>query len=158
MIDYKSIDTILDYIDYIGQGVLPAYNPESDLLYVKTIAILSWYGFTADEMAQLKTSNLIIEAGKYYGIKLQDHQVQIGWRACKLLCCIGVQYLYRTFPSGKSQVIRGLTGYLLRSDMFMEAPTPNAILNRWSRFNAALKKLKYDEISLKQIKEKTNGN
>lgn len=55
---FRSIDSLLEFIDEVGYDKITAYNPTQDLVRVKAVCVLGWLGMSPEEISNLKNSDL----------------------------------------------------------------------------------------------------
>lgn len=133
---WKDLDDLMDFIDKIGENKMQNYNPRTDLITIKAIAVLGWYGFSIEEVTEAKKDGLYQNDSKYL-IRIREKAVSLDWRSYDILCRLAFLYAYKGFPSGKLQILKGDGNYLFR-------PTTSG-LSRWNENNVkqALKHFNY---------------
>lgn len=126
---FKSLDDLLNLIDAVGAIVLPDYNELVDLIIVKTIVILGWYGLSAEEISLLKISD--VERIKNERA-IEDKHYKI------LQIATSLDY-YKGLPSGLLINLDVDSCYLIRlrknSKGESPAPKPINITQTLTRFN-----------------------
>lgn len=154
---FKNLDDILFSIDYIGavsfdiarkaprsqvrRKEFKPYDSEKELLIVKSIAILSWYGYSYPEMLALKKDEIIKSDNDYYIIK-SGEKVNINKRYYDILVMQANTMQYRGLPSGRLTKYYKDSEFLIRSTTPSE-PTVQTISCIMQRFNIQAKKLNY---------------
>lgn len=112
-IHWSTLDELLDFIDKVGKRYMPDYNPRTDLVQIKTIAILGWYGFSIEEIVNARNSDLYWN-DNIHGISLHGRDLPLDWKSYNILCQLASLYAYRGFPSGKPQRLKGDDRFLFR--------------------------------------------
>lgn len=111
---FKDLDSALTFIDKVGDSKLVDYNPNADLVTIKTIFILGWYGLSLDEIAGLRKSavNEKVDAGY---IVLENRTVAIDKRYFESI--IALRYLdsYKSLPNGKVKYFKGSEEFMFRA-------------------------------------------
>ena len=104
---YKDLKSVIDELDKIGAyhfSILKESNPKvadyipnEQLLHIKAIVILSWYGFIAKEMIEIEKSNVVHIRDEYY-IKHNKTKVTISQFAYNILQLYIKAKSHRTVP------------------------------------------------------------
>ena len=111
---WATLDDILDFIDKVGRNKMDIYNPRSDLLPIKCLTILGWYGLSLSDILELKKADIIVDNNFNYSIKTNNKSISIDYRSFDTLTCFALLYSYRGFPSGRMKVLKGDGQYLFR--------------------------------------------
>lgn len=132
---FKDLPSLIDFIDRIGAMQLPDYNKQKDLVVLKSIVILGWYGLSSKEIVNLNKNDLIYgEPCKIY--RTYSSYIEIPQQYFLILSNLESLDEYRGLPSGKMQVFKGDDNKLFRpiregSDSFDEGNLMQTI----KRFN-----------------------
>lgn len=107
---YKDLESVIEELDKIGiyhfttlketNPKVVDYIPNEQLLHIKTIIILSWYGFIAKEMIEIEKSNVVNIRDEYY-IKHNKTKVAISQFAYNILQLYIKAKSHRTVPGYK---------------------------------------------------------
>lgn len=125
---FADLDEVLNYIAAVGRSV--GMSDESDLLNIKTIAILAWHGLDVDEMLNLKKSDLLVADSI---IKFNGQEISVCPRHMKILSLFAKTDRHCGFPTQRSQNYKDSI-YLMRS-AYQDHMTPNNIWCMLRRFN-----------------------
>lgn len=109
---FKDLKELLDYIDYSGDTRIPNYRPASDMLYLKSLCILGWYGFSQEEIVALLISDLRQFEGGYY-IKRNDTLIPLTDTEFQIIKSFSLTDCCQGYPSGKLVYYKD-THYLFR--------------------------------------------
>lgn len=140
---FKSIDDVISFIDNIGQNCFnqiaatkkgfDSYDRNEDLLFIKTIAILSWRGYSYEEMLQIKKEDVCIRGNTNYCI-IKPIRKNISILEYKILQNFASATEQRGLPSGRLTKYNN-TNMLLRPQKSKQILVPNAIVCNLNRFN-----------------------
>ncbi len=135
----KDLDALLDFIDSVGADKLNGYHPIKDLPYIKSIVILGWYGFDAQEIAEMPKNILSASMNEYYIINpyLPDKsRIEISARAYQIISYLENCSGYRTLPSGKVRNFCGFDEFMFRPlSKGAQAISADSIAQAIKRFN-----------------------
>jgi hypothetical protein len=122
---FKDLDDVFGFVDLVGFAKMDNYDPSEDLIFIKAIAILAWYGFSMQEIVDVRKSDLIAIDGAY-GVYLSTSEdtetanssdkklIPMTKQAFDILSFCSSLEMYRSFPSGKVQVLKGDPHLLFR--------------------------------------------
>ena len=100
---FPALAAVIALIDNAGEKKLDNYDPHIDLLHIKSIVVLGWYGLSLEEAASLKKNQIVKtgsgESKKHY-ISLKDN-IEISETAFNILKRFSSTDEYRGFPGGK---------------------------------------------------------
>lgn len=125
---FASLDLVLEYIAEVGKG--RQMGGEFDMLNIKTIAILAWYGFGTEEMVDIQKADL---NEKESVIKHNDEATFIDQEYMSILMRFAKNDSHLGFPAGNPQKYKPSL-YLMRSAR-QEHMTANNIWGAIKRFN-----------------------
>ena len=115
---FKDLPSMIDFIDEIGESRLKHYDKKLDLIVLKSIVVLAWYGFSSKEIAEMRKGRLeygetckILKPSYPYD---QNAYVNISLQAFLILSTLETADEYRGFPSGKMQPFKGDPDRLFR--------------------------------------------
>lgn len=112
---FRGLDELLDFIDNVGKTLSRDYNPNQDLIRIKGVCVLGWLGFTLNEIAMLKTNDLIPINNNGYRINNKKKSHEIYGKAFWALYHLSSLTSYRSLPSGNLVI--------LSKDDFLFCPT-----------------------------------
>lgn len=149
---FKDLDSLLDFIDSVGYARLLDYDQNADLVFVKGIVILGWYGFSREEIITMPKGNLMsISDGTrrvFFPNSPKRRYVDVSERAFNTLICLQDLERYRGLPSGKPQVFKGNERLLFRPTVSsLESLKDENIRNTLHRFNECIPPTKQAMIS-----------
>lgn len=136
---FKDLDAIIDFINKTGELNLKDYYSNLDLLNIKSIVILGWYGFSLKEISIALKSSIYSENANYY-IKKGENCVQINEIAYDILMRFAASLNHRGLPSGRTQIYKSDDRYLFRSIDERELVNENNLVNVLKRFNQVIEK------------------
>jgi len=97
---FKSLQELIDYIDYCGKAKIPNVNPSINMLYLKSICILGWYGFSLEQMADVLNSDLVVFEGDYC-VKKDGMLISLKSEEYNILKTLSMTDTYQGYPSGR---------------------------------------------------------
>lgn len=111
---FRSLESALQFIDHVGELRLVNYNASQDLVIVKSIFILGWYGLSLKEIVSLKK----VDISKN---KDGDGLVCFGNKciivdAISIDALMNLKYLdnYKSLPNGTTKTLKGCEDCLFR--------------------------------------------
>lgn len=134
---FRDLDSAMSFIDQVGESRLKNYDPLSDLVTIKTIFILGWYGLSLAEIAGLKKTALF-QSGEDCRINLSDRSVEIDRKYYKYIEALRDLREYKSLPNGRIKVFKGGAEYLFRSTAENERVNEEHITQILKRFNAQI--------------------
>lgn len=136
---FRDLPSILSFIDAVGSNKLPNYNKQCDLVILKSIVILGWYGFSSKEIADMPKGNL--EYGDICKIFKPSYPadgqpyVEITRDEFLVLSALETLEEYQGLPSGKLQRLKGNPDKLFRSTKDESDIDESDIIQTIKRFN-----------------------
>ena len=140
---FKSIEDVIKFIDYIGEQCFNSlartkknfdfYDSTDDLLFTKAIAILSWNGYTYEQMIQMKKEDVCIRGNTNYFINKPTRK-NISFFEYRILKNFIQSDSHRGIPSGRL-IKYNNNEMLLRPQKARLEMVPNAIVCHLARFN-----------------------
>jgi hypothetical protein len=97
---FKSLQELIDYIDYCGKAKIPNVNPSINMLYLKSICILGWYGFSLEQMADVLNSDLVVFEGDYC-VKKDGMLISLKSEEYNILKTLSMTDTHQGYPSGR---------------------------------------------------------
>lgn len=97
---FKSLQELIDYIDYCGRTKIPNINPSINMLYLKSICILGWYGFSHIQMAEALNSDLVTFEGNFC-VKRDGILIPLKFEEYNILKTFSMTDTHQSYPSGK---------------------------------------------------------
>lgn len=99
---FKNLQEILDFIDKTGeQNLGTLYNPNIDLIHIKSLVILAWKGLNVDEISQLKPTNLCRINQECFLNMPTGKKIPLSENEFEILSKQTVISEYRALPGGK---------------------------------------------------------
>jgi len=135
---FKDLNDVLQFVDNIGNARLSPYDPNQDLLPVKSIIILGWNGFLVQDMIAVKRKDIQKTEDDYYIEHESLGRKTISEQEYRILKSFALADEYRTFPSGKIKSLKGNDNLLFRSTREAAEIDKNDILGYLTRFNSAI--------------------
>lgn len=133
---FKDLDSALTFIDKVGDNKLTDYNPNADLVTIKTIFILGWYGLSLAEIAGLKKSAVNEKIDNGY-IVLENRTVAIDKRYFENVIALKHLDSYKSLPNGKIKYFKGGEDFMFRSTAGdCEQVKENHLVQMLKRFNS----------------------
>ncbi len=126
---FKDLDGVLDFVKLVGS--MKDLGTSDDLLNIKTIVILTWYGVKLSEMLTIKKSDLYSSTNS---VMVGERTIKLTTEYFNILRRFAELDMHKGFPSQKKQVYVYST-YLMRSAK-QEQMSPNNVQKALSRFNA----------------------
>ena len=103
---FKDIAEVIRFIDNVGSGYLSGYNPDDDLLMIKSIAVLAWNQFPVKKMLAIKRADIISGEGfDFKSLSGQEYAV---------LKNFALSDGYRAIPNNKPTTFKGDDTLLFR--------------------------------------------
>jgi hypothetical protein len=137
---YKDLPGVIDFIDSVGEEYYDGYDKTEDLLFVKSIAVLSWRGFSEREMQTMQKSAVFADKktkpARYYASG-GGKTVEISAREYSILKGLADADSHRGFPSGVVRYYKGYEKRLFRPVTLAEACEYPYLKSTLQRFNAA---------------------
>lgn len=131
---FADLDSLLKFIDNVGREVIREYNPTTDLMHIKGIAILGWYGANIDDIAQFEIKDIWHDEQQnaYIANIPSRGEISIRQRDYEILTALSKIEQYRGMPSGRIQYLKP-SALLFRS--IHEGTSSNRIVQLLKRFN-----------------------
>lgn len=110
---FQNLKVALNFIDEVGKRKIVDYSPYTDLVTIKTIFVLGWYGLSRTEIVNLKKSDVSEKNGKGY-ITLSDRTIEIDKTYFESI--ISLKYLdgYKSLPEGRYREFKSDEAYMFR--------------------------------------------
>ena len=139
---FRSINSLLKFIDEVGKLRLLNYDPTRDLVRVKAICVLGWIGFSLEDIFNLKKTDLIPIDNVGFKIRKGKEEYDIFGEPFAVLFYLQSLESYHALPSGKKTILKGNEDYLFRPtdsrvEKFNNAQQGVQIIKR---FNACIPK------------------
>lgn len=142
---FRSINSLLSFIENIGKDKIIDYNPTQDLIRVKSVCILGWIGLSPVEISDLKRGDLIPIGLNGYKIVTTTGEYEIFGEPFAVLYYLLDLEEYNGLPVGNSRgrkiVLKSNSDYLFKpqgadDDKLNEKQIVQII----SRFNMSINK------------------
>jgi len=111
---FRSIDDMLAFIDSVGRYHFVNYNPTADLVMVKAICVLGWLGYTPEEIAALKISDLTLTDANTYQLTRETETFELSGEPFAALYHLTHLEVYRAIPTGTQRTLQTTKTYLFR--------------------------------------------
>lgn len=135
---FKNFDDMIEFIDYVGESKLAGYNKRIDLMNVKVLAALGWYGLSTAQIANL-TKRCTYRDGATFVVKADDQTFVIDDLTSEMIDTLSHIDTYHGLPSGKTQNYKGDDTMLFRpTTANCERVTSDTLIQILKRFNAAI--------------------
>lgn len=129
----------MSFIDSVGEARLGEnYNPTTDLVTVKSICVLGWLGFSPNEIAEFKKSELRLLGYDKFLIKHGDEEFKVSGAPFAALYYLSDLESYKGLPSGKKMTLTGDPSYLFRPTIHSDKLVGDSIVQIIRRFNAQI--------------------
>lgn len=137
---FPSIESVLMFVDTVGDYWLGyEYNGKRDLVLIKVVAALAWYGLSIQEMSELQSRCTVVKDGACY-LCTGDRQIQIDPQTLDALRLLPVIREYRSLPDGRWSRLE--SGYSLLFPRKSGEETSKACIHRiWLRWNRFVKNI-----------------
>ncbi len=151
---FRSLDSLLDFIDEIGKIKIPMYNPTADLVRVKGVCIFGWLGLQTYEIATIKKTDLTMIGYDTYHINTCKGEFEIKGKPFAALYFLYGLNEYNAIYEGsqtKKVYLKGNPIYLFRTkNDKLETPNGAAIKQILKRF-VELKGDGYKAITFREL-------
>jgi len=139
-IDYfRGLNELMEFIDAVGESVRgEEYNPTEDLVIVKSICVFGWFGYSPDEIAELKKGDLTLVGYDTYVFYHKDRECAVKGEAFAALYYLCDLEGYNALPNGKRMAFGGDTSFLFRPTIHSEKVVGNGIVQILRRFNTQI--------------------
>lgn len=145
---FQNVYSAIDFIDRVGAKLLTGYNKNTELLFYKTVVVLSWHGLSADEMVLVKKEDIRLD-----GLQTPNEVLPMSATEVCILQNMATATQGRSLPRGKAI-------YYVNSDKLVPvqkegcSATSQTINNSISRFNKiALGTGEEKQLSLSGLKQ-----
>lgn len=137
---FRGIDNLLSFIDKVGTTCLVDYNPTQDLIRVKAICVLGWLGFTPEEIAEMKVSDLKPIDTIGYKLSNKYGTYEIYGHPYSSLFYLSDLVQYKGLPSGRKIALSEDSEYLMKplEAACCEKLDSGQIIQIIKRFNACI--------------------
>ena len=132
---FRSINDLLEFVDSVGKSRSEYYNPTTDLIIVKSICILGWLGFSLEEIANMKKTDLVPVGLDKYCVKHGDEAFYLSGAPFAALYYLHDLESYRDIYSNKRVQLLGDKCYLFRASTNGEIITAADIARMLYQFN-----------------------
>lgn len=137
---FRSINSLLHFIDGVGERKIDAYNPTTDLIRIKAICVLGWIGMSRSDISNLKRKDLTRIGMEGYSIKTSGGTFEIFGEPFATLFYLYALDEYNSLPIGNSRgrkiFIKSTSEYLFRpQEENIEKLDEKQIINTINRFN-----------------------
>ena len=133
---FRDLENAMQFIDHVGELVLTNYTPTQDLIIVKSIFILGWYGLSLKDIIALKRFWFKKNEDGCGVISIDDKQITVDKESAKVLTCLQYLHSYKSIPSGKIKYLKGNEEYMFRpTTANCEKLTEMHIVQVLKRFN-----------------------
>ncbi len=129
---FADLDSLLKFVDDVGYAVIKRYDPSTDLMHIKGIAILGWYGGNIDDIAQAENKDLERDEQLYFVNIPTRGKTSIRRQDYEILSALSKIDQYHGMPSGRLQYLKP-SNLLFRS--IHEGTSRNRIVQLLKRFN-----------------------
>lgn len=111
---FRNLESALRFIDNVGELRLVNYNSSQDLVIVKSIFILGWYGLSLKEIVSLKKVDISKGTNGYGIVCVGDKRIIVDTISIDVL--MNLKYLdsYKSLPNGTTKTLKGCEDYLFR--------------------------------------------
>lgn len=135
---FRGINELMKFIDSVGEARLDSYNPTTDLVTVKSICVLGWLGFSPNEIAEFKKSELRLLGYDKYLIHHGDDEFEVSGEPFAALYYLTDLESYKGLPSGKKMTLTGDPSYLFRPTIHSDKLVGDSIVQIIRRFNTQI--------------------
>ncbi len=134
---FRDLDSALLFIDKVGEARLENYNPRQDLVTVKSIFILGWYGLSLKEISSLKKNDVAKTENGTGVIRVGNKKIRVDSRSIDVLMNLKYIESYQSLPGGRIKYFKGREDYMFRSpNSACESVEETHITQTIKRFNA----------------------
>lgn len=150
---FRSLQSALDFIDSVGRYWLPDYHCSEDLITIKAIYVLGWYGLSLDEISSLKKDDIKATENGDGAITLSDRQVKIAGNILDILTSLKSLESYQSLPNGRTKYLHGDDKDLFRSTSSGETQIDAShLIQILKRFNAQVPSHMRQRIAFRSIR------
>lgn len=134
---FRDLDSALKFIDNVGSLKLKNYNPLEDLVTIKTIYILGWYGLSLSDVAGLKKDDVQRKKNGDGYIEVPNGKIEIQKEYFDIIEAQKRLISYQSLPNGILRTLKGSEAYLFRTTSEdCEEIKSEHIVQMLKRFNA----------------------
>ncbi len=110
---FADIASVISFIDEVGLRMIDGYNPKNGLVRLKSIAILSWYGYSTQEIAEFLNSYIKFDGVPY--LQKNDERLDLTEEEYHILSLQAESTSITTLPKGKTYSYKYNTDYLIKN-------------------------------------------
>lgn len=148
---FRDLDSALAFIDKIGDNKLTNYNPNVDLVTIKSIYVLGWYGLSLDEIIELKKT-AVVEQNEGGCVILNERSVFIEKTYFDILFSLKYLDSYKSLPKGKTRYLKGRDEFMFRATIEnCEHFGKDSIVQMLQRFNTHIPFYEKQSIAFRYI-------
>ena len=110
---FKDLDSAMNFIDEVGNLLLSNYNKNKDLVIIKSIVILGWYGLSLKDIVQIKKRDVTkaINGGL---VNVGGKQFLVDQKSIEVLMRLSSLEGYQSLPNGTYKYLQDFNDYLFR--------------------------------------------
>lgn len=148
---FRSLESALRFVDHVGELRLANYNPTQDLVIVKSIFILGWYGLSLKEIVALKKADVSKGKDGNGVVRVVDSYVTLDSSSFDVL--MNLKYLdnYKSLPNGTLKTLKGCEDYLFRPTTNCNGLTETLLAQFLKRFNDNVPRHLHQNIAFRNI-------
>lgn len=134
---FRDLDSALAFIDKVGENRLTNYQPLTDLITIKALFVLGWYGFSLREIAELKKSAIVVRNNDSGSVVTHGKNVVIKGNAFTVLFLLKYLESYKSLPNGRVRTFKDYEEYMFRPTNKSDSPLKeDHLVQMLRRFNA----------------------
>jgi hypothetical protein len=155
---FKGLRDVINLIDEVGSSKWNGYSAQWDLLFIKSIVILGWHGFTPLEIAHIKKRS-VFSADKngvaQYLIQMEKGEtVEILEWEYIILKNLSHSVAHKGLPAGKQRVYKGDDTQLFRPLIHtQDTISERDIIQALKRFNKEIPDGNYTAINFRNLRK-----
>lgn len=110
---FGDLNSALSFVDEIGRHTIVGYNSSNGLVRIKSIVILSWLGFSPEEIVNLVYSDIKFDKTAY--IQKCNEKIELPNELFRILSLQAESTDVMTFPRGRIYTYKIQTEYLIKN-------------------------------------------
>lgn len=148
---FRSLESALRFVDHVGELRLANYNSTQDLVIVKSIFILGWYGLSLKEIVALKKVDISKDKNGNGVVHVKDSYITLDSNSFDIL--MNLKYLdsYKSLPNGTLKILKGCEDYLFRPTTNCNGLTETLLAQFLKRFNDNVPRHLHQNIAFRNI-------
>lgn len=137
IIYFRDLDDLLRLIDAVGRYRLDSYDPMTDLMLIKSLVVLSWYGFSSQEIMTMEISS-VKDVDNQSVVVFGEKRIKLEERHLKILQRFASVDSYHGLPNGRLIMLNTNSNLLFRPAGTSTTLRKEYLTQALDRFNASI--------------------